>query len=310
MGRSEAWLLADVGGTGTRMGMLAAGRAGAVREYLNSDFADFTEVVERYCADTGATPACCAVAAAGPERDGRIHMTNLNWTLVGTELQSRLSLRRVELLNDFSALAWATVALEETDLLRLSTAAARPGNRVVLGAGTGLGVAALVRAETAGWTVVSGEGGHVSLAARTAEEHQLIAGVQQTHGHCSAERLLSGPGLSALAAGLGYGTAPPAAVTGWARAGEARGRHVVRVFTELLANVASDLAVTFDAVGGVYLAGGILPKLGAEFPRQAFLERFYDKGRLRGELEAMPVLLMTAPNPALRGLAYYIDSRN
>lgn len=308
MALSTEFLLADVGGTGTRLRVAGTSAPSPVREYTNSQYRSFADIVADYCAALGRVPNNCAIAAAGPVRQGQVQMTNLNWTLAEGELRATFKFARVVLVNDFAALAWATGALAGSELHVLSAVApAMTGNRVVLGPGTGLGVAALLDAGASSWRAVTGEGGHVTLPACTAEERQLTAAVAAEFGHCSAERLLSGPGLSALTAGLGYGAATPAGVSAWAHAGDERGVHVVKVFAELLATVAADLALTFDASGGVYLAGGILPKLGATFPAAIFLQRFLDKGRMGEQLVNIPVAIITCRNPALRGLERMLE---
>lgn len=296
-------LLGDVGGTRARFA-LARGRGapGPVREYANDDFSSFEQLLSAHCGTLDAEPQRCLLAVAGPVRDGEVHMTNRGWRLAESALAAACGFAQVHIVNDFEALAWATLDFASGDVDWQGKAELEPAAaRVVVGPGTGLGVAALLPAGD-GWTVAAGEGGHVTLAASTAEEAGVIAGLRDRYGHCSAERLLSGPGLVELAAALGYGDQSPAAVGAWIAAGDSRGAHIARVFAELLGTVAGDLALTFAARGGVYLAGGILPRLGQGFPMAAFRQRFVAKGRCAGYLRAVPVGTVVRPHPAFVGL--------
>jgi len=304
-----ALLVGDVGGTGTRLAVAGQdGTLSAVTEYRNDDFGSFADLLAGYCSELRATavalPQRCVLAVAGPVRDNAVQMTNRGWHLDAAELAARCSLAKVQIVNDFAALAWATLYFDATDLDWLSAPRADANAaKVVLGPGTGLGVAALVP-DGDNWTAVVGEGGHVTLPATTDEEAQVIAALRERYGHCSAERLLSGPGLTNLACALGYGEHPPEVVGQWIADDNARGRHTVTVFAELLATVASDLALTFDARGGVYLGGGILPRLGRAFPTAAFQTRFACKGRYSSLLAELPVARIVRPFPAFAGLPH------
>jgi glucokinase len=184
-----------------------------------------------------------------------------------------------------------------------------------LGPGSGLGVAALVPA-TDGWAVMTGEGGHVSMPAQTPEEQNVIAILRERFdGHCSAERVLSGPGLVnlyvALAelAGRGQPTVKPEDVTNLAKQGEPLARKTLAMFCAMLGTVAADLAVTTGARGGVYIAGGIAPRIVDALRRSEFRARFEAKGRYRSYLESIPTHVITAPMPAFRGLRYLLGYR-
>jgi glucokinase len=306
-------LVGDVGGTGTRLALAGPeGLLSPVTEYRNDDFTAFAALLDTYCAGlrhaAAGLPSRCVLAVAGPVRDNAVRMTNRGWHLDGAELAGHCGLAEVQIVNDFAALAWATLRFGAADLEWLSAARPAAGaSKVVLGPGTGLGVAALVPAG-AGWTAVTGEGGHVTLAAHTDEETAVIAQLREHYGHCSAERILSGPGLADLAHALGYGHHAPEAIGQWITAGDARGRHTATVFAELLATVASDLALTFDARGGVYLGGGILPRLAAAFPVAAFKRRFASKGRYAAFLAELPVARIVRPYPVFAGLPHLPQS--
>jgi glucokinase len=177
----------------------------------------------------------------------------------------------------------------------------------VLGPGSGLGVAAVVPCGT-GWAAVSGEGGHVSLPAFDATEAAIIAEHGDANGHCSAERLLSGPGLVRIHATLArladtaVEALTPADITARAAAGDALAARCLEVFFALLGGVAGNLALTVGARGGVFVAGGIVPRVLAACESSALHERFCGKGRYRAHLERIPVSVITLEQPALVGL--------
>jgi glucokinase len=192
------------------------------------------------------------------------------------------------------------------------------GALAVIGPGTGLGVSGLVADGRGGWRVIVGEGGHVTLPAATAREASLLAVLRERFGHVSAERALSGPGLVNLydAACRLDGEAPeallPAQVMARSEPGTAEHsvqcEEALRVFAALLGTVAGNVALTLGARGGVFIGGGIVPRLGARFATLPFRARFEDKGRFRGYLEAIPTWVITAESPALLGAARALDS--
>ena len=305
-------LVADVGGTNARFGLVeASGPLTAGRSYINAEFDSFDAMLSEYLASTGAAPAAAAIAVAGPVSANAVTMTNLGWRIAGNELRSAHGLDRVEIINDFAAQAWATLALGSNDLHVLASGAAdADGNRAILGPGTGLGVSGLIQDES-GWNVVSGEGGHVSLTGATDKEQALVAWAVRRFGHCSAERLLSGPGLALIYEFLGGGVVEPAEVTAAARRSDSRAAHAVDMFLGMLGSVAGDLALTLGARGGVFLAGGILPANLDLVDGSLFMSRFLAKGRLRDYLAAIPVKVVIAPpHPGLLGLTALLQRRS
>ena len=176
---------------------------------------------------------------------------------------------------------------------------------MVLGPGTGLGVASLLPLP-GGWQALPGEGGHVTLAAEDEQEERIIGLARAHYGHCSAERLLSGPGLSFLHGAL-HGGARLAPETIGARfaAGDAAAAATFSVFFRLLGSVAGNLALTLGAFGGVYIGGGIVPRYTQAFAASEFRPRFEAKGRYRDYLRAIPTWLITATYPTLAGLAAF-----
>lgn len=308
-------LVADIGGTSARLALVDDARQSrAVMTYRCADFSTAEAVLQAYLSEVGVQPTRAAIAVAGPVIDGHVNMTNLGWRISADELQALLGVTRLALVNDFAAQAQATLTFTSEELYPLgSGTAVVQANRVIMGPGTGLGVSGLICSGT-GWTTVVGEGGHVSLVARTAEEYELIATTQSEYGHCSAERLLSGSGLAGIyrffSGTMTSSTVTPEQVSEQAMAGDADALHAFSVFASLLGSVAADLALTFGARGGVYLTGGILPGLGSLLADTGFRSRFEDKGRMSAYLAAIPVYIVTAQNPGLRGLIAGLDSQD
>ncbi len=300
-------LLADIGGTNSRCALLGPGRALAhVAVYDNAEFGSLEGVLAAYLQSlpADARPRRAALAVAAPVRGPEVAMMNIGWSFSAPELANRLALSELRIVNDFAALACALPWLDAAELHPVGGGQARRGApKVVLGPGTGLGTAGLVRAGGR-WWAVSGEGGHVSLPALTPEEMRVTAAAREQFGHCSAERVLSGPGLALLHRALhgGEELAAPALGT-LLEGGDPRAAETFRVFFSWLGTVASDLALTFGAFGGVYIAGGIVPRYLAAFARSGFRERFEDKGRYRDYLSAIPTRVILAPHPAFTGLA-------
>lgn len=255
-------------------------------------------------------PKMAALACAGPVAGGRVRLTNSGWVLEVTRLESEFGFERVILLNDFAALAWAVPSLRSDSLIAVGDG--RPADdspAVILGSGTGLGISVFLPGDRRPRVIV-GEGGHATLPAATEEESGVIAVMRRECGHVSAERALSGDGLvrlyGALAALRGE-VAPPrnaAEITAAARSDQCPlCRSSLDMFCAMLGTVAGNLALTLGAAGGVYIAGGIVPKMSDYLLRSDFRRRFEEKGRFRAYLAKIPVWVVTHPEPALLGLA-------
>jgi glucokinase len=305
-------ILADIGGTNIRFATLnGGGKIGALEAWLTALYPDFQSAIRAYLELTGnLRPDAVAICAAGPLIRGRIKMTNCPWTLDRAQLARTLNVE-VALLNDFAALAHAVPALTQDELKHLGGAAPDPdGQKVILGPGTGLGVASLTPLGQNQWRVISGEGGHVGLAPGNAREIALLYQLQQMFGHVSLERVLSGPGLEnlmlAIAAldGVRFVEKPRAEdIVARADKGDAVAQEAMALFAGWLGSAAGDAVLTLGATGGVYIAGGIVPQWGDRFDAKLFRHRFEAKGRMRDYLAPIPTSLVTAKDLAFRGLA-------
>ena len=304
-------LIADIGGTNARFALVEAeGDIHDERTLLVRDHPDPAAAIETYLAERRVEDAVIAVAT--PVETEEIGFTNSPWRFSIGGLKARLGLRELAVINDFVAQALAMPHLAAEERALMGGGAAAPSRAVgVLGAGTGLGVSALVPGK-AGWTALPTEGGHVSFAPGNAREDRVLEVLRARLGHVSNERLLSGQGLLNLAQSLAAidgritdaGSAEE--VTEAARRGSCPACvEAVTMFSTLLGSAAGDLALTVGARGGVYVAGGVCLRLGALFDRAAFRRRFVDKGRMRTFLEPIPTWLVLRGDTGLIGAAHY-----
>ena len=306
-------LVADVGGTRARFALLdESGSPAQVRILAVADFASPVEAIRAYLSELDAAPPrAAAIALAAPVHDEVIRLTNGAWTFARAEISEQLGLQRLLLLNDFTALALAVPHLADDELYQVGTglpvASATKG---VIGPGTGLGVSGVLF-DRGRWLALTGEGGHCSLAPADERESAILAHAWREFDHVSAERLLSGSGLPLLhrlvAAVDGRRCEPwtTAEIVARAVAGtDVQCRAVIESFCAMLGTVAGNLALTLGARGGVYIGGGIIPRLGELFERSAFRARFEAKGRFASYLATIPTYVMLSPTPALLGAAH------
>ena len=302
-------LIADIGATHSRCAVLDdGGRIKAAEVFQNYRFSDLQELLNGYLDRCPERPGSAALAVAAPVLHDEIRMPNLDWRFCQGSLVSELGLREIVVVNDFAAVAWALPALADAGLHKVGGGAQVAGTAMAtLGPGSGLGVATAAPCGD-GWTVVEGEGGNVTFSGITPQQQAVAEHIRSQHGHCSAESLLSGPGLvnihAALAAlrGREAGRPSPAQVSEAAANGDALAAAAHELFFEVLGAVAGNLALTVGARGGVFIAGGIVPQLLEPLERSNFRARFEDKGRYRYYLEAIPTYVITDPYPAFRGL--------
>jgi glucokinase len=307
----EHVLLGDIGATNARLALMSKGHLGPIEWFTVAQFARFTDAldafVERHCRHMSVPEALLAVA--GPVAGDRCVLTNSPWTIDAPELRAALGFARVHILNDFEAIARSLPRLTAGDLYPLGGGAAVSGQpMVVLGPGTGLGVACCVPA----WpeaVVIASEGGHATMAASSPREDAVIDHLRAEFGHVSAERLVSGPGLENLyraVVALDGADAPQrnaAEITTAALDGTCPiARTAVELFCAMLGAIAGNAALMFGARGGVYIAGGIAPRLTGFLARSEFRARFERKGRLRNYLASIPASVIMHPAATFLGL--------
>lgn len=318
-------LVADIGGTHARFALARCGNGAPIVEppavWPVSRHDTLEMALDAFLAMKGrprleALAVCAAGPVEGRGEDARIRMTNCAWEISVRSLARASGVSRLRLMNDFAALALAVPELRPDDLCRIGGGEADMRAPMgVLGAGTGLGVSALVPVEGGmpRHAVLAGEGGHVDLAPGNAREMAVLSRLMHEYGHVSAERVLSGPGLVSLytaLASLEGGAAErltASAIAERARAGSCViACETVELFCGWLGAVAGDLALTLGAKGGIYIGGGIVPgwiAAGGLFAADVFRRRFEAKGRFGSYLAAIPVYAIMCENPALPGLA-------
>ena len=313
-------LLADVGGTNARFAWQAAPGApiSDVRVLPCADHPTLPAAMHAYLDGLNqGRPQAAAIAIANPITGDEVRMTNHHWVFSQSAVKAEFGLQTLQLLNDFTALALALPALPADELRQVGGGAAVPDAPIaLLGAGTGLGVSGLLPDRRGGWLPIEGEGGHVTLPAVSPRERLVMDGLIRRYGRASAERLLCGQGLVDACAILceadgvpGAALPTAAAVTEAALADRLpQATEALTHFCALLGSVAGNLALTLGARGGVYIGGGIVPRLGDWFHRSPFRQRFEAKGRFAGFLQPIPVWVITsAQSPALMGAARALD---
>ncbi|MBL6935358.1 MAG: glucokinase [Alphaproteobacteria bacterium] len=325
-------LLADIGGTNARFAVL--GEDGEIAHFETlacGDYPDLASAAAAYLESLGlaTAPREAAFAIAAPVSltgiSDDVTFTNLAWSFSVAQTKERLALARLEVVNDFTAIALALPHLETSDLEQVGGGTAQEdGVKAVLGPGTGLGVSGLVPSSSSSspssppcpssslsgdWTPLASEGGHVTMAAANDRESAVLGILRGKFGHVSAERLLSGPGLVNIAGALAQlesksgADKTPDEITRRALSGECGlCAEALDMFCAMLGTVAADLALTLGARGGVYIAGGIVPRLGPAFAASPFRGRFEDKGRYSDYLPQIPSWVITRDAPAFAGL--------
>lgn len=317
-------LLADIGGTNARLAWVEGPESpiAHVQTLPVAAHATPADAVRAYLQTLGAAmaerwrpPRRAAFAVATPVTGDAVRFTNSPWSFSIEALRRELGLERLVVVNDFEALALALPGLAPTQWRTLGGPAPQPLDSAprgtvlaVLGPGTGLGVASVLRTAS-GWQALPGEGGHATLAAADDLQAEVIARVRREHAHVSAERLLSGTGLPllhrALAAVLGRPEPAQASAAAIVQAAqqdddELAGR-TLDLFAAFLGGFAGDLALTLGARGGVFVGGGVVPRFADRVIAAGFRARFEAKGRFAGYLSAVPTMLITDTLAALGG---------
>nr|WP_282453016.1 glucokinase [Lysobacter sp. CAU 1642] len=313
-------MIADIGGTNARFALsdLATPHPQILQPQSlpAAEFASLQHAAEHYLQSVGESPRRAAIAVACPVGADEIRLTNRAWSFSQAELREVLGLERLQVLNDFGAVAWSVPELGPEDRVTLhgDPAAALRGPVTVLGPGTGLGVAMLVGSQAEGWRVIETEGGHVSFAALGEEEQCIDRWISARHGRTSNERLLCGTGLSYIHAALGgaevgrpvgkqHPLRDPAEIVASALEGhDLLARRTLARFCAVLGSVAGDAALIHGA-RTVLIAGGIVPRFLPFLRSSAFRERFLAKGRFAAYLESVSIHVITHAHPGLLGAA-------
>jgi glucokinase len=324
MGQTDDMILAgDIGGTKTDLALFKSDRKkmrlAAMAVYASRDHRSLDEILEDFLSKHQAPIDRACFGVAGPVKNGLIQTTNLAWVVDSTQLARKLRLRRVGLLNDIEATAWGirVLAPREVQVIHRGTPSLE-GNSAVIAAGTGLGEAGLQWNGKEHWPFAS-EGGHSDFAPRSELELELYRYLSAVFGHVSYERVLSGPGLynlyrffrdarqleepSWLAEELKQGDPAEVISRNALEANSPLCEKALELFVEIFGAEAGNLALKMMATGGVYLGGGIAPKIAPKLKSKRFMEAFLSKGRLQSLLEKIPVRIILNERAALMGAA-------
>ncbi|WP_374673365.1 glucokinase [Ideonella sp.] len=312
-------LLADIGGTYARFALeVSPGQFQHLANLRCADHPDFQATVAAYLATlpAGLGVQHAAVAIANPVEGDQVRMTNYHWQFSIEQTRQRLGLETLVVLNDFTALAMALPRLGPQDVRQVGGGTARKRNVMgLLGSGSGLGMSGLIPAGE-GWMALGSEGGHTSFSPRDEREVAILRHAWTQFDHVSFERLLSGPGLElmhrALAAHAGQPVRELSApeITQHALDGtDPVCVDTLEVFCAMLGTAAANLAVTLGALGGIYIGGTIVPRLGAAFDRSPFRARFEDKGRFSRYVGDIPTFVITAEHATFIGASAVLDAQ-
>ena len=324
MSSTERVLLADIGGTNARFA-LADIRAAAplltdsIRGFAVADFPSLADAAQHYLDESsireyGASVKHGVFAVAGRVDGDEARITNHPWVISLSRTRAALGFDEIRLVNDFAAQAMAIPMLGHADVVSIGSTSWVPEPQAaactyaVIGPGTGLGVGALLIRDGKRFPLET-EGGHVSFAPGTPQEIEILEQLSAQYGRVSIERLICGPGLVNLhralcqIAGEDPGILQPADVTARAQAGDPRAANAVDVFCAVFGAVAGDLVLTLGAWDGVFLTGGLVPKLLSSLQHSGFRQRFEHKGRFSATMAGIPTLAIVHPCPGLLGAA-------
>jgi glucokinase len=327
----QSILAGDIGGTKTQLAIFSVHdgklRPEAKEIFLSKEFLGLEPVLEKFLTNRKVTIARACFGIAGPVVDGRVKTPNLPWLVDARKLAALLKFKSVSLLNDLEATAYGIFTLEPHEVMSLNEGVTRrPANKALIAAGTGLGEAYLYD-DGREYHPSASEGGHADFAPRNDTEIGLLRYLIQKFGHASYERVISGPGLfniynflrqgggmdepEWLRQKIGAAVDPSAVITQSALAGDAEiCVKALDLFAAIYGAEAGNLVLRAKAIGGIYVGGGIAPKMLEKLKDGAFMRAFVDKGRYRELLSAVPVQVVLNPETALQGAAYYAAVRS
>jgi glucokinase len=307
---TELALVGDIGGTNSRFGLVEQGstRVSRVGVQKNDNYASLEDSIAAYVQSQGLSGlAAAAVAVAGPVEGEIVALTNRDWRFTRGSLSAAAKTRRFRLLNDFEALALALPHLEGEDIVQIGgETPERPAVKIVLGPGTGLGMATLAPLPQGGWMALPGEVGHITLPVVTQEEFDWRAKMSRPGVLFESEDAITGGGLLRMYRAVADKpalTTPEAVLQGALAGTDEAAVKTLDQFITWLARIAGDAAMTMQARGGVYLAGGIAPSIVEPLKSGPFRSIFEEKGRLAHVMRPIPVYVIVDRFPAFKGCA-------
>ena len=314
---AQSAVVADIGGTHARFGLIGVeGRLEKVSVLQCADFRGLEEAYRHFSEQTSSVADRLAVAVACPVHQDLVKLTNNHWSFRKGDIVDSLGLTELLTINDFTAQSLAVVSVPESSFKVLQPGMADPlAPLFVIGPGTGLGVGGVVVDADGEWTPLSTEGGHVTMAAQTEDEWQLLSCLRREFPHVSAERLISGPGLHLMYRTLCVREGQPVKAPDTASMmliaeTDLLVQRTLDLFAGFFGIVASDGCLTLGATGGCFVAGGVIPKLGTHFRREIFLDRFKAKGRFHQYLSHIPIKILLDSEAGLYGLQRALSTRS
>ncbi|MDW8846773.1 glucokinase [Erwinia sp. MMLR14_017] len=308
-------LVGDVGGTNARLALCETetGAISQAKTFSTADYDSLEAVIRFYLEEQKQEIVDGCIAIACPITDDWVEMTNHDWAFSTSKMKANLGFEHLEIINDFTAVSMAIPMLSEQDVMQFGgTAAVKDKPVAVYGAGTGLGVAHLVHVDKR-WVSLPGEGGHVDFAANSEEEDMILEVLREELGHVSAERILSGAGLVNLYRAMvkSDGRVPenlkPKDVSQRALDDSCTDcRRALAMFCVVMGRFGGNLALNLGTFGGVYIAGGIVPRFLEFFKASGFRAAFEDKGRFKDYVQNIPVFLITHDQPGLLGAGAHL----
>ncbi|MFL9854892.1 bifunctional transcriptional regulator/glucokinase [Paraburkholderia madseniana] len=305
-------LLADIGGTNARFALeYSPGEIGSVQVYPCADYPGVAEVIKKYLKDTKIGRVNhAAIAIANPVDGDQVSMTNHDWSFSIEATRRALGFDTLLVVNDFTALAMALPGLTDAQRVQVGGGARRPNSVIgLLGPGTGMGVSGLIPADDR-WIALGSEGGHATFAPADEREDIVLQYARKKWSHVSFERVAAGPGIEVIYRALAgrdkkrvSANVDTVEIVKRALDGEPLAAESVDVFCGILGTFAGNIAVTLGALGGIYIGGGVVPRLGEFFSRSSFRKRFEAKGRFEAYLQNVPTYVITAEYPAFLGVS-------
>jgi len=318
----ETLLVADIGGTNARFALANPNdkRLSQFKNLPTKDYAGIIAAANEYLGQIlGKRPTQACIAVACPVWGDAVSLTNNDWAFSIEDVQSSLKLKHLKVVNDFKALAAGVPFLAMNEKVQIGKGHSIDNHPIsVIGPGTGLGVATIIQNRD-NHIILDGEGGHVGFAPENQREVEILQVMQKDYGRVSAERILSGDGMVALYHALSEirGIASPsltaADIVEQAKSGSnAHSIETINVFCSILGSFAGDTAMTLNSQGGVYIGGGIVPRIADLLEKSPFRQRFENKGRTSSLIRNVPTFLMVAEQTALSGAVHLFldDFRN
>lgn len=307
-------LAADIGGTKTILALLEERQPFCIcaeKKYASASYASLQDIIAEFLVENSCQVSCATLGVAGPVAERRCHATNLPWEIDAEALEKNLNIEQVFLINDLEANAYGINCLANNEIITLQLGKKRKGNQALVSAGTGLGEAGMILTEH-GYAVFATEGGHADFAPTSDLEIDLLRYLQEKFSHVSYERVLSGAGLVHIYDFLKTPSDPNFTAAQEVTAGAANNatcQKSLQTFAAIYGGECGNVALKFLSLGGLYLGGGIAPKILPYLQSGDFLARFKAKGRFSSLLSEIPIQVIMNEKTALLGSAYVAFQR-